>query len=545
MWALRRTQGSTHCFGCISRSSRAWQPGASQQRDKQCKVYPNRSMLWKSFSFCSWRGNNSFKAPLQLNRHRPIEPHRPRAVPARPGAAPLSPQHGAPARQEPPARSAVLTRPAGPRREGAPGAAGHGAESSSSSAGLRRAGPHRPQPPRLRTAGHGPQRCVPECRVTGVSAPVPLRGSQLRSRGSAAGRGAAEAVRTPDGVLPWGDWLRRGPHVAPRCCTPGLIVALSFRHGRTAGRRSPPGSPELHGAALCSSPAGCAFALGVYRNNRVCEERMEKGRDLWGNEWPCGPVSPEPGQTPAGRSERGSPSHPVRLPAQRPNALRRTAPRFPWRRPAPPPRSCPSHLHLSVHAIGCGRAPVVAGGGPSPSFPCELLAVWPPQRAGIGRGPGRWGAGAGAVLLLFRCAAPRLCDRRRSLSARRRHAGEQRRAGARARGEGWERDGAGDAAGRFPHSWVFTDRSRGPWGSLGRRGPGPGPEDDGAVLGAASLRHLSRSRGGGGGLWDPSPTQLGAAGRCVCHSLCWGPWGIWWWGARGAVCSLLTSEVWV
>lgn len=80
--------------------------------------------------------------------------------------------------------------------------------------------------------------------------------------------------------------------------------------------------------------------------------------------------------------------------------------------------------------------------------------------------------------------------------------------------------GAGDAAGRFPHSWVFTDRSRGPWGSLGRRGPGPGPEDDGAVLGAASLRHLSRSRGGGGGLWDPSPTQLGAAGRCVCHSLC-------------------------
>lgn len=57
--------------------------------------------------------------------------------------------------------------------------------------------------------------------------------------------------------------------------------------------------------------------------------------------------------------------------------------------------------------------------------------------------------------------------------------------------------GAGDAAGRFPHSWVFTDRSRGPWGSLGRRGPGPGPEDDGAVLGAASLRHLSRSRGGG------------------------------------------------
>lgn len=224
---------------------------------------------------------------------------------------------------------------------------------------------------------------------------------------------------------------------------------------------------------------------------------------------PCGAIRARipitPGTPPGPTPERPPPHRP---------AVPMATPR------PPPPRSCPSHLHLSVHAIGCGRAPVVAGGGPSPSFPCELLAVWPPQRAGIGRGPGRWGAGAGAVLLLFRCAAPRLCDRRRSLSARRRHAGEQRRAGARARGEGWERDGAGDAAGRFPHSWVFTDRSCGPWGSLGRRGPGPGPEDDGAVLGAASLRHLSRSRGGGGGLWDPSPTQLGAAGRCVCHSLC-------------------------
>lgn len=105
------------------------------------------------------------------------------------------------------------------------------------------------------------------------------------------------------------------------------------------------------------------------------------------------PRQPGAGQTPAGRSERGSPSHPVRLPAQRPNALRRTAPRFPWRRPAPPaailslpppplrPRHClrpgsrgcggRAEPLLSLRAIGCLASaargdwprPGAAGGG--------------------------------------------------------------------------------------------------------------------------------------------------------------------------------------
>lgn len=61
---------------------------------------------------------------------------------------------------------------------------------------------------------------------------------------------------------------------------------------------------------------------------------------------------------------------------------------------------------------------------------------------------------------------------------------------------------AGDAAGRFSHSRFFTDGNRGPWGSVGRHGPGAEPGGDGAVLRAASLRHLCRLGGGEGGVRD-------------------------------------------
>lgn len=81
---------------------------------------------------------------------------------------------------------------------------------------------------------------------------------------------------------------------------------------------------------------------------------------------------------------------------------------------------------------------MVAGGGPSPSFPREPLAARSPQRAVIGRSPGRWGAGAGAVLLLFRRAAPRLL---RPAAIHGRAAMPVSSAGARERGAGWERDG--------------------------------------------------------------------------------------------------------
>lgn len=79
---------------------------------------------------------------------------------------------------------------------------------------------------------------------------------------------------------------------------------------------------------------------------------------------------------------------------------------------------------------------------------------------------------------------------------------------------------------------------------MGRRGPGAEPGGDGAAIRAASLRHLCRLGGGdvGCGMWDARslPTQMGAALRLsepLLKAL-----RMWRRGARGAVCSLLTSE---
>lgn len=129
--------------------------------------------------------------------------------------------------------------------------------------------------------------------------------------------------------------------------------------------------------------------------------------------------------------------------------------------------------------IGCGAG----RGGSLPASPRRPLAARAPQRAGIGRRPGGRGAGAGAVLLLFRAAAPRC-----SLSGRR-HAGERGR-GLRA-GLG---HGGGAGAARF-------GPVPSPGGCGWRRGPGQGwgrAEGSPSRRGAAPVRQGPGPRPGGG-----------------------------------------------
>lgn len=172
--------------------------------------------------------------------------------------------------------------------------------------------------------------------------------------------------------------------------------------------------------------------------------------------------------------------------------------------PRPSPSSAPD--------IGWGLEPMAARGRPGSSLPRQPLGPRPPQSAAIGCGPGRVGAGAGAVLLLFRCAARRVSCARCCSRPRRRHAGELRRAGS------------ASAAG------VAAAAGLGERGVSSRGGGGPALVPPGScVLWPVADRSRGARRGGG------SPARRP---RGLCSRSCLGVRAAYagGWGMAGGVC---------